>query len=87
MSTPVAAPTSYLVTGSSRGLGLELTRQLLAASPSHIVIAAARDPASSPGLLELAQEYGLDRLQTVAMDVTSEGSIAVSSLCSARRAD
>lgn len=76
-ATVTATPTSYLVTGASRGLGLQLVRQLLDASPLDLVIAAARDPASSPGLLALAQQYGIDRLQTVALDVTSEGSIAV----------
>ncbi|ALO45505.1 SDR family oxidoreductase [Pseudohongiella spirulinae] len=42
----------YLITGTNRGIGLELVRQTLAAG--HEVIATARDPQAVPALTELA---------------------------------
>jgi NAD(P)-dependent dehydrogenase (short-subunit alcohol dehydrogenase family) len=42
----------YLITGSNKGIGLELVKQTLA--QGHQVIATARAPEASPELLELA---------------------------------
>lgn len=61
-----------LVTGASRGLGLEFTRQLL--ERGDHVFAAARNPAGSPGLTGLAAHHG-DRLNLVALDVADPVSI------------
>ncbi|KAI0628085.1 NAD-P-binding protein [Trametes polyzona] len=49
-----AAPlTTWLVTGASRGIGLELVRQLLA-SANNVVVAACRNPDSATLLNELS---------------------------------
>lgn len=56
-----------VVTGTSRGIGLELTRQALAAG--HTVLAVAREPERSKGLGELRSQYG-DRLQVLGVDLT-----------------
>lgn len=58
-----------LITGTSRGIGLELTRQALQRGDS--VVAIARTPESSKGLLELKKQFN-GTLELVAMDVTSE---------------
>jgi NAD(P)-dependent dehydrogenase (short-subunit alcohol dehydrogenase family) len=58
-----------LITGTSRGIGLELTRQALQRGDS--VIAIARKPESSKGLSELKSEFG-EKLRIVAVDVTAE---------------
>ena len=63
----------YLITGTSRGIGLELTRQLLAAGQS--VVAAARDPESAAGLKALQRDYS-KTLKLVKLDVSNEQSIA-----------
>ncbi|MEZ4302281.1 MAG: SDR family oxidoreductase [Polyangiaceae bacterium] len=61
----------FLITGANRGIGLELTRQLLARG-EH-VIAAARDPGASAELNRLAE--GADgRLRVVQCDVASDSS-------------
>ncbi|MBA57281.1 MAG: short-chain dehydrogenase [Pseudomonadales bacterium] len=62
---------TVFITGASRGLGLEFSKQYLAAG--HRVIATARNPEQSEGLQRLHQEYG-DNLKTYALDVTSEPS-------------
>jgi NAD(P)-dependent dehydrogenase (short-subunit alcohol dehydrogenase family) len=54
----------WLITGSSRGLGRELTAAALAAG--HRVVATARDPKT---LTDLVDQYG-DQVRTVALDVT-----------------
>ena len=66
---------TYLITGSSRGLGLELVTQLLALPPTQVrlVIATARDE-SSPKLKELAEKFP-DRIAVVELDVTSQESV------------
>ena len=61
-----------LITGASRGLGLEHARQYLA--KGWEVIATARDPEGAPGLKALkTQDSGL--LRPVAMDVTDHARV------------
>lgn len=56
---------NVVITGASRGIGLELTRQLLEGG-AH-VLAVARQPKQSRGLLELANLFG-ERLRPVQAD-------------------
>lgn len=58
-----------LITGTSRGIGLELTRQAL--QRGDTVIAVVRTPERSEGLTDLKKRYP-DQLQLLAVDVTSE---------------
>lgn len=60
-----------LVTGASRGIGLELVRQL--SERGDHVIAAARRPNESAALVELAKS---GRVEAVELDVTSAESVA-----------
>ena len=82
-SGPVPVPTAdravaVLVTGASRGLGLEMVRQYAAARPDNVVFAAVRSPptastdASSP-LAQLAASQ--PNLHIVPLDVADEQSI------------
>lgn len=57
------------ITGTSRGIGLELTRQAL--QRGDTVIAIARKPESSKGLVELKSEFS-EKLQLLAVDVAAE---------------
>jgi NAD(P)-dependent dehydrogenase (short-subunit alcohol dehydrogenase family) len=57
-------PSVWLITGSSRGLGLALAQAVLAAG--HQLVATARRPED---LAALASQYG-DNIRTVALDVT-----------------
>ena len=61
-----------LITGASRGLGLEFARQYVA--DGWFICAACRDPASSGELQRLAKRAG-GRLTIVAMDVTDSESV------------
>jgi len=61
-----------LITGASRGIGLELARQSLAQDDQ--VFAGARDPEKATGLQELKTKYP-DRLFPVALDVADSASI------------
>lgn len=61
-----------MITGSSRGLGLGLTRHWLEAG--HRVVALAREPESSEGLRELASRHS-GALLWRACDVADAGSI------------
>lgn len=58
-----------LVTGAGRGLGLELTRQLL--GRGYHVVATARDPGRSVDLARLSDAHG-DALRTFALDVADD---------------
>lgn len=60
-----------VVTGASRGLGLEFTRQLLARGER--VVATCRRPASADALAALAKAHP-DQLQVVALSVDDEDS-------------
>ena len=59
-------PRTWLITGSSRGLGLALAREVLEAG--HSLVATARRPEQ---LSELVAEHG-DRVRAVALDVADE---------------
>jgi NAD(P)-dependent dehydrogenase (short-subunit alcohol dehydrogenase family) len=59
-------PSSWLITGSSRGLGLALARVVLEGGDS--LVAIARQPEK---LAELVESYG-DRVRAVGLDVTGE---------------
>ncbi|KZV88168.1 NAD(P)-binding protein [Exidia glandulosa HHB12029] len=63
---------TWLVTGTSRGIGLELVRQL-AAKDANTVIATCRSPSSAAALGELASAH--KNLHVIPLDITSEESI------------
>lgn len=63
----------YLVTGANRGIGLELTRQLL--DRGDEVLATARRPEAAAGLQELVRAHG-ERLQVLPLDVGDPDSVA-----------
>ncbi|KAL9658392.1 hypothetical protein ABK040_015712 [Willaertia magna] len=65
---------TFLITGTSRGIGLELTKQLLSESEDRIVYATARNPSKATKLQELKKQFG-DRLHIEELDVESEDSI------------
>src|SRR5260221_11966553 len=58
---------TWLITGSSRGFGWELTKAVLESGDR--VVATARRPEQ---LDDLVRQYG-DRIRTVALDVTDAG--------------
>lgn len=61
-----------LVTGSSRGLGLEFVKQLL--DKGNQIIACNRNPLKYPDLLELKNKFE-DKLVLIDLDVSSKDSI------------
>lgn len=63
-----------LVTGASRGLGLEFTRQLLTKYPGVVVYGTARNPDASEGLKALKRRHPI-RCELATMDVTKEETV------------
>jgi NAD(P)-dependent dehydrogenase (short-subunit alcohol dehydrogenase family) len=74
---------SSFVQGASRGIGLELVRQLLGMHPDGRVIATCRRPADAEALQALAAQYS-ERLRLVALDVRDEDTIAAAADAVAR---
>ncbi|HET9770137.1 MAG TPA: SDR family oxidoreductase [Acidimicrobiia bacterium] len=66
-----------VVTGANRGLGLEMTRQLLAAG--HEVVAAAREPKLADELQKIVSGAG-ERAAVVRLDVADPDSVAAAAL-------
>ncbi len=64
---------TIFITGSTKGIGLEMTKQLL--KKGHHVIASGRDPRGSSELKSLAADFG-DKLTLVQLDVTSDKDLA-----------
>lgn len=65
---------SVLITGASRGLGLQMVRQLLATPERpQKIIATARNPAAAEELQELAKSN--PGVHVVPLDVTSDSSV------------
>ena len=65
----------YLITGTNRGIGLELTRQLVARGDS--IIATCRQPRAANALQQLSKQYG-ERLTLLPLDVSDPASISAS---------
>ena len=65
---------TWLITGASRGVGLEYARQLLN-DPHNRVVAGAREP-EGEGLQQLHELHG-DRLLRVRTDVHSAATLSV----------
>lgn len=63
---------TYVITGASRGLGLEFVKQLSA--KGHYVFALARNPEKSPGLQNLIDNK---KVFAIKADTTCEKSIKV----------
>lgn len=72
MSEASSAAPSVLITGCSRGLGLEFTRQL--ATSGARVIATCRDPNGADALNALAAQHR-GRVEVLALDVGSPAAI------------
>jgi NAD(P)-dependent dehydrogenase (short-subunit alcohol dehydrogenase family) len=62
-----------LITGAGQGIGLEWARQ--EAQDGSVVIATARDPKESPGLLELEKSARPGSIAVLPLDVTDDGSV------------
>lgn len=72
---PINSDQVVVVTGASRGLGLEHVRQFLANTQAKVV-GTARSPAKADKLNALTQQYS-GRLHVVALDTSTEDSIKV----------
>ena len=67
---------SYLITGCSRGLGLELVKQLLLAPPSSVSTVLATSRSSSPSApLQEQINHSKGRVHHLQLDVTDKKSI------------
>jgi hypothetical protein len=76
---PIEPMPTYLITGSSRSLGLGYTRSLLSTSPQVRIVAAVRDPSNAKDPLDqIKKEFGNDRIHVLKCDVTDEKSTQVS---------
>ena len=71
MPYPVTAPATWFVTGTSRGLGLDLTRQLLERGDN--VAATTR---STPDLLSSLGDVDTTRLQAHTLDLRDERAVS-----------
>ena len=76
MSDQPTTTTTYLISGASRGLGLETARQLLAQSPQNRIIAGARAPEKADLLQDLIKKNP-GRIEAVAIDVADPATIKV----------
>ena len=65
----------FIVQGASRGIGLAITKQILARDPNCSVIATCRGTPSRAGALAELQEQHKSRLNIISLDVESETSI------------
>ncbi len=63
---------SFFITGTSRGIGLEITKQLL--ESNHQVFATARTPEKSKDLINLKEKYAKN-LTLFSLDVTSDNDV------------
>jgi NAD(P)-dependent dehydrogenase (short-subunit alcohol dehydrogenase family) len=74
---------SSFVQGASRGIGLELVRQLLGNQPGGRVFATCRRPADAADLIALASQQP-ERLHVLRLDVQNESTIAAAAEAVAR---
>jgi NAD(P)-dependent dehydrogenase (short-subunit alcohol dehydrogenase family) len=69
----MSTTTTYVITGASRGIGLEFVKQLSSTSKENVIFALARNPNDSKDLLELVKNN--NNIKTVTLDVSDEASI------------
>ncbi len=67
---------TFVITGASRGIGLELVRQIFSNEIDVHVIACARNPSDSDGLKSTSPPNG-SKLSLVTLDQDSEDSVKV----------
>ncbi|MGM0554892.1 MAG: SDR family oxidoreductase [Myxococcota bacterium] len=70
----LSSPRTALIQGASRGIGLELVRQLVEQRGFDTVIGTSRFPEKSDGLRALEDEH-IEHVHKVALDVTDEDSV------------
>ncbi|XP_072492159.1 C-signal-like [Notamacropus eugenii] len=79
LSKAVLSPSSVLVTGANRGLGLEFVRQLLQVpKPPQMLFATCRNPSDAQELQELAAQHSNVRI--LSLDVENIASIQEASV-------
>ena len=65
----------FIVQGASRGIGLAITKQILARDPDSFVLATCRGiPSQAKALANLQEKYE-KRLRLISLDVESETSV------------
>ncbi|KAK9831211.1 hypothetical protein WJX74_007669 [Apatococcus lobatus] len=64
----------WVISGANRGLGFELTKRVLEASDSTVVVAGCRDPSAADDLKKLSSSNG-SRVFIVQLDVSSPDSV------------
>lgn len=64
---------TWLITGANRGIGLHLTREILAQKREDRVVACAREPERAEALHEAAKQHR-GRLELLRLDVSSDAS-------------
>ena len=67
---------TLVITGASRGIGLELVKQIMADEAGVHVIACARNPSGSEGLKSISPPAG-SKLSLVTLDQNAEESVKV----------
>ena len=70
---PQSSPLHVLVTGASRGIGLELVKQYSTAYEKNVVFAGVRNPSTATELKAFASQHS--NVHIIALDVDSEDSI------------
>lgn len=68
-----------LVQGASRGIGLELVKQLLEKNEKGHVVATCRNPSAASGLSELKTNFS-ERLSILPLDLTIESTIEATAM-------
>jgi NAD(P)-dependent dehydrogenase (short-subunit alcohol dehydrogenase family) len=74
-------PQTWFITGSSSGIGLALTRHILAAG--HNVIATSRTPSRTPSVVEEIATHPTNRGRWLQLDVTSAQTIIETTIAEA----
>ncbi len=66
---------NILITGTNRGIGLELVRQYAADGSSNRIFACCRDPGKADALNEIAKGASDGAVSVHKLDVTSDRSV------------
>lgn len=67
---------SWLVSGASKGVGLNIVTKLLQKEDGRVVIGGARSPDKYQELKDLSKQYG-DRFHVLKLDISKSESVQV----------